>query len=143
MPTYGRWPTASAFRCINSGLSRQTSVADLVDARFLRGRRPLRVVGDPHWPSVRLARGSARELSRHDAWSRSDPVRRARGSSRREDHPLEPGEIVTSATFPLARRAAYVKFLNPAARYAMVGVFAAVLRDGSPRVAVTGARVNG
>jgi len=56
---------------------------------------------------------------------------------------LEPGEIVTSATFPLARRAAYVKFLNPAARYAMVGVFAAVLRDGSPRVAVTGARVNG
>src|SRR5215468_10885375 len=55
---------------------------------------------------------------------------------------LEKGEIVTSATFPLARRAAYVKFLNPAARYAMVGVFAAVLRDGSPRVAVTGARVN-
>src|SRR5215470_7771252 len=28
---------------------------------------------------------------------------------------LEPGEIVTSATFPLARRAGYVKFLNPAA----------------------------
>jgi len=56
---------------------------------------------------------------------------------------LEPGEIVTSATFPLARRAAYVKFLNPAARYAMVGVFAAVVTDGSPRVAVTGARMDG
>src|SRR5215510_11666470 len=40
---------------------------------------------------------------------------------------LEPGEIVRSATFPLARRASYVKFLNPAARYAMVGVFAAVV----------------
>src|SRR5262245_13744725 len=56
---------------------------------------------------------------------------------------LEPGEIVTSATFPLARRAAYVKFLNPAARYAMVGVFAAVVTDGSPRVAVTGAGTDG
>src|SRR5262247_3256027 len=56
---------------------------------------------------------------------------------------LEPGEIVTSATFPVARRAAYVKFLNPAARYAMVGVFAAVVTDGSPRVAVTGARMDG
>jgi aerobic carbon-monoxide dehydrogenase medium subunit len=61
------------------------------------------------------------------------------------DHrtPLEPGEIVTSATFPLVRKAAYVKFLNPAARYAMVGVFVAVVTDGSPRVAVTGARVDG
>jgi carbon-monoxide dehydrogenase medium subunit len=56
---------------------------------------------------------------------------------------LEPGEIVTSATFLVSRRASYVKFLNPAARYAMVGVFAAVLADGSPRVAVTGARVDG
>jgi carbon-monoxide dehydrogenase medium subunit len=56
---------------------------------------------------------------------------------------LEPGEIVRSATFPIARRASYVKFLNPAARYAMVGVFTAVVTDGSPRVAVTGARVDG
>jgi aerobic carbon-monoxide dehydrogenase medium subunit len=56
---------------------------------------------------------------------------------------LESGEIVISATFPIPGRAAYVKFLNPAARYAMVGVFAAVARDGSPRVAVTGARTDG
>ncbi len=56
---------------------------------------------------------------------------------------LDPGEIVTSATFPLARRSSYVKFLNPAARYAMVGVFTAVVADGTPRVAVTGARVDG
>jgi len=56
---------------------------------------------------------------------------------------LEPGEIVRAATFPLARRASYIKFLNPAARYAMVGVFAAVITDGSPRVAVTGARLDG
>jgi carbon-monoxide dehydrogenase medium subunit len=56
---------------------------------------------------------------------------------------LEPGEIVTAASFPVAGRAAYVKFLNPAARYAMVGVFAALAADGSPRVAVTGARAPG
>ena len=58
-------------------------------------------------------------------------------------HVLEPGEIVTSATFPLTRRASYVKFLNPAARYAIVGVFASVLADGRPRVAITGARMDG
>jgi carbon-monoxide dehydrogenase medium subunit len=56
---------------------------------------------------------------------------------------LGPGEIVTAATFPVAREAAYVKFLNPAARYAMVGVFAARGADGNPRVAVTGARAHG
>src|SRR5262245_26667185 len=56
---------------------------------------------------------------------------------------LEPGEIVTAASFPVAGRAAYVKFLNPAARYAMVGVFAALVADGSPRLAVTGARARG
>jgi aerobic carbon-monoxide dehydrogenase medium subunit len=56
---------------------------------------------------------------------------------------LEPGEIVTAATFPVVERAAYVKFLNPAARYAMVGVFAALGADGNPRVAVTGARPHG
>ena len=56
---------------------------------------------------------------------------------------LEPGEMVTAATFPRVERAAYVKFLNPAARYAMVGVFAALGVDGTPRVAVTGARPDG
>jgi len=56
---------------------------------------------------------------------------------------LETGEIVTAAAFPVAGRAAYVKFLNPAARYAMVGVFAALAADGSPHVAVTGARAHG
>jgi carbon-monoxide dehydrogenase medium subunit len=56
---------------------------------------------------------------------------------------LEPGEIVTAATFSIPRKAAYIKFLNPAARYAMVGVFAAVAPDGNPRVAVTGARAAG
>src|SRR6266540_3642738 len=56
---------------------------------------------------------------------------------------LEPGEIVTGADFPVVRQAAYVKFLNPASRYAMVGVFVALAADGRPRVAVTGARAAG
>jgi aerobic carbon-monoxide dehydrogenase medium subunit len=56
---------------------------------------------------------------------------------------LAPGEIVTGATFPVTRQAAYVKLLHPAARYALVGVFVARVPDGSPRVAVTGARADG
>jgi aerobic carbon-monoxide dehydrogenase medium subunit len=56
---------------------------------------------------------------------------------------LTPGEIITAATFPACRRAAYIKFLNPASRYAMVGVFAACAADGHPAIAVTGARRHG
>jgi carbon-monoxide dehydrogenase medium subunit len=51
---------------------------------------------------------------------------------------LELGEIITSVSFPIAKRAAYVKFHNPASRYALVGVFVADTAGG-PRVAVTGA----
>ncbi len=51
---------------------------------------------------------------------------------------LEPGEIVTAVSFPIPRRAAYVKFPNPASRYAIVGVFVAEAANGV-RVAVTGA----
>src|SRR5215468_3028729 len=55
---------------------------------------------------------------------------------------LEPGEIVTGATFPVIGQAAYIKFLHPAARYALVGVFVARASNGA-RVAVTGAHVDG
>lgn len=51
---------------------------------------------------------------------------------------LNEGEIVTEIVFPLAERAAYVKFPNPASRYAMAGVFVAKCKDGV-RMAVTGA----
>jgi len=51
---------------------------------------------------------------------------------------LEPGEVVTAVTFSIPRRAAYVKFPNPASRYAIVGVFVAETAPGV-RVAVTGA----
>jgi carbon-monoxide dehydrogenase medium subunit len=51
---------------------------------------------------------------------------------------LNDGEIVTEISFPLAERAAYTKFRNPASRYAMAGVFVAKSKHGV-RVAVTGA----
>ena len=51
---------------------------------------------------------------------------------------LEAGELITRIRFPIPKRAAYVKFPNPASRYAMVGVFVAETTGGI-RVAVTGA----
>jgi carbon-monoxide dehydrogenase medium subunit len=51
---------------------------------------------------------------------------------------LEEHEIVKSVSFPVAKRAAYMKFPNPASRYAIVGVFVAETSAGM-RVAVTGA----
>ena len=51
---------------------------------------------------------------------------------------LKRGEIITSVSFPMAKRAAYVKFHNPASRYALVGVFVSETA-GNVRVAVTGA----
>jgi len=51
---------------------------------------------------------------------------------------LKDGEIITAVSFPVAKKAAYMKFPNPASRYAMVGVFVADTAGGA-RVAVTGA----
>lgn len=51
---------------------------------------------------------------------------------------LQAGEIITSVSFPVPKRAAYTKFKNPASRYAIVGVFVADTGSGV-RVAVTGA----
>jgi len=51
---------------------------------------------------------------------------------------LADGELVTSVSFPKADKAAYMKFPNPASRYAMVGVFVAKTGN-NVRVAVTGA----
>ncbi len=51
---------------------------------------------------------------------------------------LDSGEIITAISFPPPRRAAYVKFPNPASRYAIAGVMVAET-DAGIRVAVTGA----
>ena len=47
-------------------------------------------------------------------------------------------EIITAVSFPLPKKAAYVKFPQPASRFALVGVFVAQSASGV-RVAVTGA----
>ena len=51
---------------------------------------------------------------------------------------LDPGEIITSVSFPIPKRAAYMKFKQPASRFAMVGVMVADTGK-DVRVAVTGA----
>lgn len=55
---------------------------------------------------------------------------------------LEEDEVITAVRFPVPKRAAYMKFPNPASRYALVGVFVAET-DGGVRVAVTGAGQDG
>lgn len=55
---------------------------------------------------------------------------------------LEAGEIITGVTFPVPERAAYVKFNQPASRFALTGVFVAKY-PGGVRVAVTGASNDG
>ncbi|MBL6689692.1 MAG: xanthine dehydrogenase family protein subunit M [Pseudomonadales bacterium] len=51
---------------------------------------------------------------------------------------LEEGELLTAIRFPKPEAAAYVKYPNPASRYATVGVFIARTTKGV-RVAITGA----
>lgn len=51
---------------------------------------------------------------------------------------LDADEIITAVSFPVPKKAAYVKFPNPASRFALVGVFVAQTDSGT-RVAVTGA----
>jgi carbon-monoxide dehydrogenase medium subunit len=51
---------------------------------------------------------------------------------------LKAGELITAVIFPTPKRAAYMKFPQPASRYAMVGVFVAETASGI-RVGVTGA----
>jgi len=55
---------------------------------------------------------------------------------------LDADEIITEVSFPIPAKAAYMKFANPASRYAMVGVFVAKGAAGV-RVAVTGAGQGG
>lgn len=51
---------------------------------------------------------------------------------------LNEGELITAISFPVPKAAAYLKFAQPASRFALVGVFVAQTVAGV-RVAVTGA----
>ena len=55
---------------------------------------------------------------------------------------LDEGEIITSVRFPIPERANYQKFVQPASRFALVGVMV-TKGAGGVRVAVTGAGENG
>ena len=55
---------------------------------------------------------------------------------------LGDGEIITSVSFPIPEKSAYVKFNQPASRFALTGVFVAKYATGV-RVAVTGASQEG
>lgn len=55
---------------------------------------------------------------------------------------LEEGEIVTGVRFPIPEKANYQKFVQPASRFALTGVFVAKFASGV-RVAVTGASESG
>ncbi|MEY1555785.1 xanthine dehydrogenase family protein subunit M [Yoonia sp. R2331] len=55
---------------------------------------------------------------------------------------LDEGEIITEVKFPVAQKANYQKFVQPASRFALVGAFVAQFADGV-RVAVTGASEGG
>ena len=55
---------------------------------------------------------------------------------------LDEGEIVTAVKFPIPEKSNYQKFVQPASRFALVGVFVAKTSDGV-RVAVTGASNEG
>ena len=52
---------------------------------------------------------------------------------------LKPGELITAVQFPLVQKAAYIKYKQPASRFALVGVFVSQ-GAGGVRVAVTGAK---
>jgi aerobic carbon-monoxide dehydrogenase medium subunit len=55
---------------------------------------------------------------------------------------LQEGEFITEVTFPIPQKAAYVKFNQPASRFALTGVFVAKFASGV-RVGVTGAGNDG
>jgi aerobic carbon-monoxide dehydrogenase medium subunit len=50
---------------------------------------------------------------------------------------LGEGELITAISFPVPKRAAYMKFRQPASHFALIGVFVAQT-DGGVRVGVTG-----
>ncbi len=58
------------------------------------------------------------------------------------DTALNEGEIITAVRFPIPEKANYQKFVQPASRFALVGVFVSK-GDGGVRVAVTGASNEG
>jgi aerobic carbon-monoxide dehydrogenase medium subunit len=54
---------------------------------------------------------------------------------------LQPGELITAVSFPPVQKASYIKYKQPASRFALIGVCVSQ-GAGGVRVAVTGAKGN-
>lgn len=54
---------------------------------------------------------------------------------------LKPGELITAVSFPIPQKAAYIKYKQPASRFALVGVCVSQ-GAGGVRVGVTGAKAS-
>jgi len=87
------------------------------------------------WPAGVLGSG-ARVITNNRAITADDFFRGMFSTA------LEDGEIITEVRFPIPQKAAYVKFVQPASRFALTGAFVAKFAGGV-RVAVTGASEGG
>ena len=120
----------------------RASLPALADLAGNIGDRQVRAMGtlggsvannDPAacYPSAVLALG-ATVVTNQRAWAADDFFTGMFSTA------LGDGEIITAIRFPIPRRAAYMKFKQPASRFALVGVFVAQF-DTGVRLAVTGA----
>lgn len=87
------------------------------------------------YPAAVLALGGTIHTSKHDIAAHDFFVGMFETA-------LDEDEIITAVSLPNPDKSVYIKFPNPASRYAMVGVFVAKFGD-SVRVAVTGAGEDG
>lgn len=83
------------------------------------------------YPSAVLALGATVETSKGRKIAADDFFTGMFGTA------LDEGELITAIRFPIPKRSAYVKFRQPASRFALIGVYVADTGSGV-RVAVTG-----
>lgn len=127
---------------VAASLEVQSAIPALADLAALIGDRQVRAMGtlggslannDPAacYPCAVLALGGTVQTDRREI--AADAFFTGMFSTA-----LAEDELITAVRFPIPQRAAYVKFRQPASRFAMVGVFVAQTDQGV-RVAVTGA----
>ena len=132
----------AAFRC------RQFRCREERDPRPRRSRRPYRR-SRPCATAARSAARSPTTIRRRIIRPRSLALDATIVTNKRKiaaddffkglfETALEPGEIITAVSFPIPEKSDYMKFPNPASRYAIVGVYVAKTGN-NVRVAVTGA----
>jgi carbon-monoxide dehydrogenase medium subunit len=133
MQNHGSLAASAALRRWVPGLARLAS--HIADAQV----RALGTIGgslansDPAacWPAGVLALGASLQTDRREI--AADAFFQGLFTTA-----LEPDELLCAVRLPRPRRFAYLKFEQPASRFALVGVAAAQFDDGAVRVAVTG-----